>query len=404
MRHPHAFYSAMALLSVVLITLMVTATIVSPIRPGIGIGNGPWRLSLGIGYWIALTLVSQTMFLRRPKGGRFSVADAPLLAAAVLGGPLAAGIVGLLGSLEVRELRGRVPWYGVIANEVGIALPAVVSGFLMAAITDGSTDPLRVAIATILGLVVYIAGNNLVLELLTWLDRGQFDLAEDAQTWLAQLALGSMAWLMSYVFVQGAWWGVLFFALPLLAGRDALKTVGLGHANTILAATARTDALTGLGNRLRLNEDLAALSARLTRRGGSAALLILDLDRFKQLNDVAGHLVGDQALCDVAATLRAHTRAEGPPYRFGGEEFVMILDPCDPAYLTEAAERIVAAVEAAAIPHPDNLPWGVVTISAGIAEIPSGDPAEIDLALRHADEALYRAKERGRNRAELAIG
>ena len=139
-----------------------------------------------------------------------------------------------------------------------------------------------------------------------------------------------------------------------------------------------------------------------TRMSEQLAVMFLDLDRFKRLNDVAGHLAGDQALRQTAEALRSATRTEEAPYRFGGEEFVVILDSCDPSRLTDTAERFVAAVAATAIPHPDNPPWGVVTISAGIAEIASGDPAEIDLALRRADDALYRAKERGRNRAASA--
>lgn len=401
-RHPVAFYGALAGLAVVLVALLLASAIVSPVRAGIGIGDGPWRLQLGIVFWIVLSLISETMYMQRPTGGTFSVSDAPLLAVAVLGGPLAAGLVALLGSVEIRELGGRVPWYGVIGSRVGVALPAVVSGYLVLTIIHGSNDPVRVAFATSAGLIVFIVANDLIIQLLTWLHREQFDLADDVQTWPARLALGSMAWLMSGVFLQVAWWGVLAFLLPLLAGRDALKAVGLGRENSFLASAARTDTLTGLGNRLRLNEDLAALAARLSRRGGSAALLLLDLDRFKRLNDVAGHLAGDDALRRTAQALRGATRTGEPPYRFGGEEFVVILDQCEPADLRETAGRIVGAVFAAGIPHPDNPPWKVVTISAGIANIPSGEPADIDRAMRHADEALYRAKALGRNRAELA--
>lgn len=128
----------------------------------------------------------------------------------------------------------------------------------------------------------------------------------------------------------------------------------------------------------------------------SAGILLVDLDRFKRLNDSAGHLAGDDALRWVADALRHVTRTGDGIYRFGGEEFLVLLHACQPDELPFVAERLVRAVEAAAIAHPDNAPWDVVTVSAGAAPLVAG---AIDASLRAADEALYAAKSSGRNRA-----
>ena len=171
--------------------------------------------------------------------------------------------------------------------------------------------------------------------------------------------------------------------------------------NEELETIARIDALTGLGNRLRLNEDLAQLAGRIERNGGSAGLLLMDLDRFKRLNDVSGHLAGDAALRGVSDVLRNTSRVGDGLYRYGGEEFLIILHDCDDAVLRAAAQRYVTAIEVAAMPHPDNPPYGVVTASAGAVEMSQANCVDIDAALHDADEALYVAKARGRNRLEL---
>jgi diguanylate cyclase (GGDEF)-like protein len=171
--------------------------------------------------------------------------------------------------------------------------------------------------------------------------------------------------------------------------------------NEELESIARLDALTGLGNRLRLNEDLAQLAGRIQRTGGTAGVLLLDLDRFKRLNDSSGHLAGDAALRGVAEVLRTTSRVSDAAYRYGGEEFLILLHDCDKAGLEAAGQRYLTAIEAASIPHPDNLPSTVVTASAGGAELWLGNCSNVDSALHDADEALYVAKENGRNRLEV---
>jgi diguanylate cyclase (GGDEF)-like protein len=174
--------------------------------------------------------------------------------------------------------------------------------------------------------------------------------------------------------------------------------------NEELETIARMDALTGLGNRLRLNEDLAQAAARIERHGGTVGLLLMDLDRFKRLNDTMGHLAGDAALRGVADVLRKTSRQGDGLYRYGGEEFLVLLHDCDEAVLESAGQRYITAIAVAGMPHPDNPPWGVVTASAGARELSQRNCLDIDAALHDADEALYLAKASGRNRLEIHPG
>jgi diguanylate cyclase (GGDEF)-like protein len=159
---------------------------------------------------------------------------------------------------------------------------------------------------------------------------------------------------------------------------------------------ARHDALTGLGNRLRLAEDLDALCGRVARYGHSYSVALLDIDNFKGLNDGAGHLAGDDVLRSVSRALDRQIRTGDALYRYGGEEFLALLPEQSIESAALAAERLRAAVEALALPHPAG---GVVTVSAGVAAL-SEPGCRPDQLFELADKALYRAKERGRNRVE----
>jgi diguanylate cyclase (GGDEF)-like protein len=171
--------------------------------------------------------------------------------------------------------------------------------------------------------------------------------------------------------------------------------------NGELGTIARLDALTGLGNRLRLNEDLAQIAGRIERSGGTTGLLLMDLDHFKRLNDSMGHLAGDAALRAVAEVLRKTSRVGDGLYRYGGEEFLLILHDADQAALETAGQRYITAIEAARIAHPDNPPYGVLTASAGAVELSQINCVDVDIALHDADVALYEAKANGRNRLEV---
>lgn len=170
--------------------------------------------------------------------------------------------------------------------------------------------------------------------------------------------------------------------------------------NRELAESARIDPLTGLFNRRQLSEDLVVLWDRHVRYGHEYAAVLLDLDHFKALNDQAGHLAGDATLRSVADALHAGTRPGDRVYRFGGEEFLVLLPEASADAARAAAERLRQAVGALAITHPDNGPLRTLTISAGVALMSTEMDATVDDWLRRADAALYRAKAEGRNRVD----
>jgi diguanylate cyclase (GGDEF)-like protein len=172
----------------------------------------------------------------------------------------------------------------------------------------------------------------------------------------------------------------------------------LERTNIEVAATARLDPLTDLGNRLRMNEDLEIFRSRRDRYHQPFGVALFDIDHFKSLNDAAGHLAGDQALRQVAAVIRRELREADMAYRYGGEELLVAL-PAGVRRVAAAAERIRKAVETAGIAHPGRPgPGTVVTLSAGVAAA-EGD---VDDFLLAADAALYRAKSGGRNRVVVA--
>ncbi len=156
-----------------------------------------------------------------------------------------------------------------------------------------------------------------------------------------------------------------------------------------------TDDLTGLYNRRYLMETLANEIRRSRRLEHRCALLMADIDHFKEYNDALGHLAGDEMLIKVARALRDSTREVDCVVRYGGEEFVVLLPETGATQAAETAERIRARVAA------EDLAAGTITLSVGIAEFPThGDSPESMIAA--ADGALYRAKREGRDRVVRA--
>lgn len=172
------------------------------------------------------------------------------------------------------------------------------------------------------------------------------------------------------------------------------RTEALEAANRQLEILSVTDPLTELANRRRFDAVLATECARAARSGQAVALLMMDVDHFKNFNDEYGHQAGDGCLRQVAAALRACARRAGDlPARYGGEEFAVIAAGTDAVAARALAEKMRRHIEALEIAHRDA-PAGVVTISVGVA---SGRCSPDEL-LREADRALYRAKQTGRNR------
>ena len=180
----------------------------------------------------------------------------------------------------------------------------------------------------------------------------------------------------------------------------AESNAALRETSEVSFEAARTDPLTNVANRRRLSEDLEMFRSHAERYGHRFCVALCDIDVFKKYNDTNGHLAGDDVLRRVAATIRGALRQGDNLYRYGGEEFLVILCEQDVAQARRAMDRVRSMVASAAIPH-DGSPTGIVTISVGLAEVQSAGASNEDW-IRPADSALYRAKRKGRNRVESA--
>jgi two-component system chemotaxis response regulator CheY len=187
----------------------------------------------------------------------------------------------------------------------------------------------------------------------------------------------------------------------LVALRVTTLHADLAHYRKVLSEQARTDPLTGLHNRLKLSEDLEQLHAQSVRHGEEYSLAMCDVDNFKSYNDLYGHQAGDLALRAVASALGAEARRTDGVYRFGGEEFLLVLPRQGVNGAKAFMERAFSAVRDLAIPHAGD-PSGQLRLSAGISAFSAGHVVSAETLLSEADAALYAAKAAGRNRVMLA--
>jgi diguanylate cyclase (GGDEF)-like protein len=210
---------------------------------------------------------------------------------------------------------------------------------------------------------------------------------------------------------------------PLVSGNEIIGTLLVAHAGRIsnrehsaLRDSARraapilagqrelaraeersvTDALTGLPNRRAAEEALRRMVAQAGRSLSPLGVVLLDLDRFRVLNDLHGHSHGDKALAAVGRLLSATIRASDFAARFGGEEFLLLLPETDRHGAIELAEKIRRQIE-----RTELVQTGPITASFGVAGLPE-DAVAPDELVRKADRALYMAKAQGRNRVEFA--
>jgi len=184
-------------------------------------------------------------------------------------------------------------------------------------------------------------------------------------------------------------------AINVLAHMLASK---VARQNRLLEELGRTDGLTGLANRRQCFAVADSELARHFRSGKPVALMILDVDRLKTINDEYGHPVGDEVLCGVAAALRECCRSYDTPGRYGGDEFMLVLPETDVIGAAEVARRIRKKVDALVFP---GAPGFKCTVSLGAAEA-GRDVVNVETWVRQADAALYRAKDAGRDRFEAA--
>jgi diguanylate cyclase (GGDEF)-like protein len=175
-------------------------------------------------------------------------------------------------------------------------------------------------------------------------------------------------------------------ASPVLAN---LRNLALSQARAL------TDGLTGLPNRRAIEDTLKRMVSHTDRSGSSLAVVLFDLDQFKQINDLYGHEKGDEVLSAVGVTVTGTVRSSDFAGRHGGEEFILLIPDATTESAITAADKLrlaIASIEVPGVPR-------AITASFGIATMPA-DGSEPSSLLRTADRALYLAKANGRNRVE----
>jgi len=351
-----------------------------------------WARPAGVLLWTLFGLAGSARVLRGPSGHGVLTFHLPFIVAAmVLGGPIAGGWVAFLASVERRELTGEVPWYGALANHAGLAL-AAIAGALLASLTTAGVAALGVPDGSGLMLVGAVVATFVFSVVSTGLAAGVVVLRDGLTlretlhvfdrsfrgTLVAETVLG---WVFVVTWLAVGWWAPALCAVLALA---------LWRTNAAEAERDR-DELTGLlsGKAFAVRVAEAALRGRRGIEG--AAYVFIDLDGFKAVNDgPRSHDVGDEVLAELGARLRASIRITDAAGRRGGDEFmVLFVGVPDEATAVALADRVHALATA---PYATRDGEHTVGASVGVARIVPGDrDFEPDLR-RRADDAMYDAK------------
>ena len=217
---------------VVGVLTLMTATFMFPVRadialrlPGPGASNTE-ELFLGVVFWTAITVIASAWPVQQPRGSQIGLAVAPIMASLMLGGPAVGGWVAALGTTEVRELRGRIPWYGTLANHAGLVIPAGAGGIVreLTIPVARSFGPLGDFGTAMLAATVFLLLNAWLAFVLVGLRTGQSVrevlLGDTRGVAGSMVALAPLSWLMTVVYAV-QWWATALFAVPLYSTRLA---------------------------------------------------------------------------------------------------------------------------------------------------------------------------------------
>jgi diguanylate cyclase (GGDEF)-like protein len=291
------------------------------------------------------------------------------------------------------------------ANDLGLAVIAAL-GYLGAAILvirAGSLPLIALETFTyfgqllITGLALFWGPDAPFLWFHVWLVVHSFHFLPPARA-SRQIVVAAALFVFATVATQTS-----FPAATSLVGVGTVAAIGMlvgafrARVDELLRASARSaamDPLTGLANRRAFGDSYAAERARSARQGTLGALLVLDCDGFKALNDRHGHIAGDLALRRLAEVILAHVREVDTAARLGGDEFAVLLSAPDPGAAVAIGTRIQRAFAGVDDPSPP-------TLSIGIVELPADVTVDLNTALAAADRAMYRSKSEGGNRVSI---
>jgi hypothetical protein len=224
------------LVGTALVALIATSLVI-PVHDAIAIevdgqlGAGQIDKLVGVAFWIAVTFIASAAPVKLSDGVYLAVATAPTMAAAVLGGPTAAAWVAILGSFDLRELKGKVVWYGVLANHAALCLPAILGALVIDFLRAEGSPPAQELVATLIGTLAYFLVNLAFVSLIVLFRAGRpirefLSKAETSNIWLNLITLAPLGWLMARMYELeggGAWWTALLFGVPLFTTRVAYQ-------------------------------------------------------------------------------------------------------------------------------------------------------------------------------------
>ena len=213
----------------------------------------------------------------------------------------------------------------------------------------------------------------------------------------AIFAITTMAVVMPIIFQQTSMitLGTMLVTLTITISFAYTFSSQMAHQRQLLVQQATKDPLTGAGNRRALSEKVEQLIASYQRTGNKVTLLLLDLDNFKNLNDTFGHTIGDQFLIGMTKLLKSRVRTSDSLFRFGGDEFIIVAESTGINAAQTLAEELRLSIEKTKI-----IAEATVTVSIGVAELNMEETDE--QWIKRADNALFKAKEIGRNKVYIA--
>lgn len=393
-RPSRALYAFTGLSTIVGLLVLAAATLTVPLAPAIAlrapevVGRDP--IAAGLLFW---TLLGLTGSLRASSVGGHAVLTFHLpfiVAAMLLGGPVAGGWVAFVSTIELREIR-EVPWYGVLANHATQALAAVLGGLAAMAVlglADAWVAPdAAVLVAALAGAIVFaalvIAHAAITVSMREGLTLREMMMVFDG-SWRTTIAAECVvAWILAFVYQAMGWWAPIVCVVLVLLVWDA-------HDSSERVAH---DEMTGLLNRHGFLARLASAVAAVRRSGISSLLIMLDLDGFKQINDTYGHAIGDEVLQIVGERLRASTRITDAVARMGGDEFLVLLPGVrDHPTATTLADRIHACLAQPIVMADFEVRVGS---SLGLVFIDGRPMTSLPRLIAEADRAMYAAKVSG---------